>query len=186
MTPGQEFVKTWKIKNTGICTWDTGYKAIFSYSSPPNQNHGRPTHSVGRPCCPGAGSGSFRPIQSPTTPGEYTGYWQMVNAQGIPFGTKDFILIVRLSSNNRQLKQAIKKKRASWDSSWLALLLVSRQHITTIFEWLDNKHHATMDYLASDRSRIRRADPKQILPECKSILVLAFLTSYTPNLKMQI
>lgn len=30
-----------------------------------------------------------------------------------------------------------------------------------------------MDYLASERSRIRRADPKQILPECKSILVLA-------------
>lgn len=30
-----------------------------------------------------------------------------------------------------------------------------------------------MDYLASERSRIRRADPKQILPECKSILMLA-------------
>ncbi len=30
-----------------------------------------------------------------------------------------------------------------------------------------------MDYLASQRSQIRRADPKQILPECKSILVLA-------------
>jgi epoxyqueuosine reductase len=30
-----------------------------------------------------------------------------------------------------------------------------------------------MEYLASDRSRVRRADPKQILPECKSIIVLA-------------
>ncbi len=30
-----------------------------------------------------------------------------------------------------------------------------------------------MNYLAEERSRIRRADPKQILPECKSILVLA-------------
>ncbi len=30
-----------------------------------------------------------------------------------------------------------------------------------------------MDYLASERSRIRRADPKRILPECKSILVFA-------------
>ncbi len=27
VTPGQEFVKTWKIKNTGICTWDEGYQA---------------------------------------------------------------------------------------------------------------------------------------------------------------
>src|SRR5512138_1314450 len=26
MTPGQQFVKTWKIKNDGICTWGAGYK----------------------------------------------------------------------------------------------------------------------------------------------------------------
>ncbi len=30
-----------------------------------------------------------------------------------------------------------------------------------------------MQYLTEERSRLRRADPKQILPECKSILVLA-------------
>ena len=30
-----------------------------------------------------------------------------------------------------------------------------------------------MDYLASERSRARRANPREILPECKSILVLA-------------
>ena len=30
-----------------------------------------------------------------------------------------------------------------------------------------------MDYLASERSRSRRADPSLILPECKTILVLA-------------
>ena len=35
-----------------------------------------------------------------------------------------------------------------------------------------------MEYLATDRSRTRRADPRQILPECKSILVLA--TPYSP------
>lgn len=35
-----------------------------------------------------------------------------------------------------------------------------------------------MDYLAAEHSRTRRADPKQILPECKSILVLAL--PYSP------
>ncbi len=35
-----------------------------------------------------------------------------------------------------------------------------------------------MEYLAAERSRTRRADPRQILPECKSILVLA--TPYIP------
>ena len=44
----------------------------------------------------------------------------------------------------------------------------------SIFEaWLTDGKHGTMSYLAEERSRIRRADPKQILPECKSILVLA-------------
>jgi len=50
---------------------------------------------------------------------------------------------------------------------------VPSAHFNIFEEWLDVNHHATMDYLASERSRIRRADPKQILPECKSILVLA-------------
>ena len=39
--------------------------------------------------------------------------------------------------------------------------------------------HGTMNYLAEERSRTRRADPKQILPECKSILVLAL--PYQPS-----
>jgi epoxyqueuosine reductase len=35
-----------------------------------------------------------------------------------------------------------------------------------------------MAYLATERSRARRADPREILPECRSILVLA--TPYSP------
>ena len=31
MSPGQDFIKTWKIKNIGTCTWGEGYKLIFSY-----------------------------------------------------------------------------------------------------------------------------------------------------------
>jgi epoxyqueuosine reductase QueG len=46
-------------------------------------------------------------------------------------------------------------------------------HYSTFEHWLTQGHHGTMDYLASDRSRLRRADPREILPECKSILVLA-------------
>jgi epoxyqueuosine reductase len=38
--------------------------------------------------------------------------------------------------------------------------------------WLAQGYHADMTYLATGTSRQRRADPRQILPECKSILVL--------------
>jgi epoxyqueuosine reductase len=46
-------------------------------------------------------------------------------------------------------------------------------HYSTFENWLAQGRQGTMDYLATDRSRARRADPREILPECKSILVLA-------------
>lgn len=51
-------------------------------------------------------------------------------------------------------------------------------HFSTFENWLVQGHHAGMDWLDSERSRARRANPRQILPECKSILVLA--THYHP------
>jgi epoxyqueuosine reductase len=46
-------------------------------------------------------------------------------------------------------------------------------HLPAFENWINQGRHASMDYLAGDRSRARRADPRLILPECKSILVLA-------------
>ena len=53
-------------------------------------------------------------------------------------------------------------------------------HYSTFENWLAQGRHGNMDYLASERSRIRRANLREILPECKSILVLA--TPYSPPL----
>lgn len=39
--------------------------------------------------------------------------------------------------------------------------------------WLQAGHHAGMAYMASERNRARRANPRRILPECESIVVLA-------------
>ncbi|HEU4745982.1 MAG TPA: tRNA epoxyqueuosine(34) reductase QueG, partial [Anaerolineales bacterium] len=46
-------------------------------------------------------------------------------------------------------------------------------HYSTFEQWLAQGRHGTMDYLATERSRLRRADPREIMPECRSILVLA-------------
>ena len=46
-------------------------------------------------------------------------------------------------------------------------------HYSTFENWLAQGQHGTMNYLADERSRTRRANPLEILPECKSILVLA-------------
>jgi len=76
--------------------------------------------------------------------------------------------------NKHDLTQLIKDKARQ-----LGLILAGvadsepLTHYDIFDNWLMQGHHATMDYLASERSRTRRADPKQILPECKSILILA-------------
>ena len=46
-------------------------------------------------------------------------------------------------------------------------------HWAAFENWLSEGKHGTMNYLADDRSRARRANPRLVLPECKSILVLA-------------
>jgi epoxyqueuosine reductase len=53
------------------------------------------------------------------------------------------------------------------------------QNYPIFAQWLADGYHASMNYLSEERSRVRRADPKQILPECKSILVLAL--PYSPG-----
>lgn len=96
VTAGQEFIKTWKIKNTGICTWDEDYQVIFSYSSPPNIDMDGQPVPLANLVGPGEEAEVSVSLIAPTTPGTYTGYWQMVNSAGIPFGKKDFTLIVQV------------------------------------------------------------------------------------------
>lgn len=96
MSAGQEFVKTWKIINTGICTWDTSYKAIFSYSSPPNQRMNAQPIPLTVLVAPGQEVEVSVQFTAPATPGEYTLYWQMVNGAGIPFGQAGKQLTVKI------------------------------------------------------------------------------------------
>ncbi|MFZ5881888.1 MAG: tRNA epoxyqueuosine(34) reductase QueG [Chloroflexota bacterium] len=51
-------------------------------------------------------------------------------------------------------------------------------HLDVFERWLEAGRHGTMAYLADETSRARRADPRLILPECQSILVLG--TPYFP------
>lgn len=55
-------------------------------------------------------------------------------------------------------------------------------HIAIYERWLESGRHADMHYLAGERARARRADPRLILPECKSILVFAI--PYFPPLSL--
>ncbi len=55
-------------------------------------------------------------------------------------------------------------------------------HLDAYRRWLAAGRHGAMLYLASDRARERRADPRRILPECRSILVVG--ANYLPERPM--
>jgi epoxyqueuosine reductase len=61
----------------------------------------------------------------------------------------------------------------------------SPPHIEVFERWLEAGRQGEMGYLATERARQRRADPRLILPECRSILVLGVrypaLASQTPR-----
>jgi hypothetical protein len=92
MTPNQDFVKTWKIKNTGECTWGDGYKLIYSYG---DRMNGQPA-PLGAAVLPGQEIEVSVNFRAPAKVGQYNSYWQMVNPGGYTFGSKEDILYVKI------------------------------------------------------------------------------------------
>ncbi len=94
MSPGQEFVKTWKIKNIGACTWGEGYKMIYSYGDKMNGVAQALTAAI----APGQEVEVSVAFKAPDLPGSYQSYWTLQNPKGIAFQGNDgkvlYVLIV--------------------------------------------------------------------------------------------
>ncbi len=82
MTPGQNFVKTWKIKNAGICTWGAGYKIVYGGYN--NQMSGVPQPLTGV-IGPGQEVEISVNFKAPTVAGPYVSAWTLANATGRSF-----------------------------------------------------------------------------------------------------
>ena len=90
MQIGQEFVKTWLIKNNGSCTWGAGYRVIYSYGDKLS-GVPQPFNSVVAPGQEVEISVNFR---APTQAGVYLSGWQLANANGTPFPRPVYVKII--------------------------------------------------------------------------------------------
>ena len=90
MTPGQEFLKTWKIRNTGACTWGAGYAVVYAYGEKMN---GVPA-AISIPVTPNQEVDVSVQFKAPTKVGEYVSTWRMANASGSRFGEFFYVKIV--------------------------------------------------------------------------------------------
>lgn len=80
---GEGFVKKWRLKNIGTCTWDQDYRLVFSSGSAMS---GPTDVSLPKVVVPGDTVDALVNLKAPSTPGSYTGYWKLATSAGAQFG----------------------------------------------------------------------------------------------------
>ena len=90
MTPGQTFTKTWKVRNTGSCAWDAGFK--FAFTGGEAMNGATYTLPASVPA-----NAEIDLSVAMTAPSNKTGSirsnWRMSTAGGQFFGDEVYVLI---------------------------------------------------------------------------------------------
>lgn len=90
-SPGEKFTKTWRIQNSGTCTWNSDYAAFFVDGS--TLDASSPISLTVEAVEPGAVVDISVEMVAPATNGNYASYWQMQNASGEPFGVTFYVEI---------------------------------------------------------------------------------------------
>ena len=85
VSPGQEFIKTWKIKNIGSAAWGEGYKLIFSYG----ERMSGQAAPLSAAIAPGQEVEVSVNFKAPDLPGTYFSAWTLQNNQGVAFQGND-------------------------------------------------------------------------------------------------
>lgn len=83
LDPGNEFTKTWRIQNSGTCTWTPGYALVFV-----NGDRMSAPASLGLSSTvnPGQSIDLSVRMDAPESNGQYQGFWKLRNAAGYMFG----------------------------------------------------------------------------------------------------
>ncbi|HUV16085.1 MAG TPA: NBR1-Ig-like domain-containing protein [Pelolinea sp.] len=79
---GESFTKSWRLKNTGTCTWNPSYKLIFSSG---DQMSGPNSVKLTEYVKPGEKTDILVDLKAPTKSGTYTGYWKLQAEDGDKF-----------------------------------------------------------------------------------------------------
>ncbi len=79
----QSFVKTWRVRNNGTCTWNNTYALSFSGGHPLGSPQIIP---LGIDVSPGETVDLSVRLVAPDTPGKYRGNWQLLSLRNDSFG----------------------------------------------------------------------------------------------------
>lgn len=78
----QTFTKSWRLRNTGTCTWNPNYRLIF-FSG--DQMHGPNSVKLNKSIAPGEQVDFLVDLKAPSESGTYRGYWRLQAEDGSRF-----------------------------------------------------------------------------------------------------
>lgn len=106
-SPGETFTKTWRLKNTGSCTWNSSYTLVFDSGEAMGGPGSLPLSGT---VAPGGEIDLSVALTAPAKAGTYRGYWRLRNAAGE-------MLPIEKGHNARAFFVEIQVKAGASDSS---------------------------------------------------------------------
>ncbi|MFO7585032.1 MAG: NBR1-Ig-like domain-containing protein [Anaerolineales bacterium] len=80
---GAGFTKTWRLRNTGSCTWNTSYSLVYDRGE---KMSGPDSQPLAGSVAPGQTVDISVSLTAPGTPGDYRGHWRLRDGSGVLFG----------------------------------------------------------------------------------------------------
>lgn len=96
-TPGASFIKTWRVRNVGSCTWTSDYSLVFVNG---NAMTDKVSYAVPKTVYPGETVDLSVKLTAPSQSGDYRGSWMLRSAAGEYFGlgtNQDIAFWVRIN-----------------------------------------------------------------------------------------
>jgi hypothetical protein len=90
MTPGQTFTKTWKVKNSGTCAWEAGYKFAFTGGDAMSGE----TYTLPQSVPANTVVDISVEMTAPNKTGSIRGNWRMSTTAGQFFGDEVYLVIL--------------------------------------------------------------------------------------------
>jgi hypothetical protein len=84
LDPDQKFVKTWRLQNTGTCTWSSRYKLVFYSGEQMDGPKKSQAFTINVP--PGTTIDISVTLRAPKEEGKYKGNWKLEDGGGNQFG----------------------------------------------------------------------------------------------------
>lgn len=117
LAPGSTFVKTWRLKNVGSCTWTTDYDLVFVKNN--SMNGPADVNLLGN-VAPGEVIDVSVTLKAPSSDGKYRGDWKLRTASGVLFGVgkSDTTFYVDIKVSAPQSKYPLDFIASMCNASW--------------------------------------------------------------------